>query len=282
MLLECAIGDAYGLGFEYRDENLRLNDPSKGYVSRDGKQWVLGHYSDDGQMSIGIAELLVEGKLWEPLNIATKFVEVFKRDPIHGYARGFFDFLNQVRNGQEFLARIRPGSDKSGAAMRATPLGVLASKDKVIEYAIIQGKLTHDTPDGLRSACAAALTTHYFLHEKGMPLYLPKYIAENVGHGDYEWDQPYEGKVGSKGHMSVRAAITAIASTTSMTECLKRCIAFGGDVDTVATIAMAAASCCEIYTKDLPPVLFYMLRNDKYGRTYLEELDKKLMALVKR
>ncbi|MCX7620391.1 MAG: hypothetical protein N2037_06045 [Acidimicrobiales bacterium] len=33
------------------------------------------------------------------------------------------------------------------------------------------------------------------------------------------------------------AAIPAVAETTSLSELLRRCVAFGGDVDTVATIA---------------------------------------------
>jgi ADP-ribosylglycohydrolase len=37
-----------------------------------------------------------------------------------------------------------------------------------------------------------------------------------------------------------------------LSELLKDCIAFTGDVDTVATIALAAASCSEEITQDLP------------------------------
>ena len=287
MLLEIGVGDAYGVGFEYCDANLPHNT-LRSYVKRTpekAEHWPasIGHYSDDTQMSLAIAELLVEGADWTPLNIATKFVVVFKRDPIVGYARNFFAFLNKIKDGQEFLDKIKPDSDKSGAAMRAMPIGVLSSKKDVLEYATVQARLTHNTPDGVRAACASALTTHYFLYERGLPVHLPKYIAENVEHGDnYAWDVPYEGPVGSKGHMSVRAAITAVAQNTSMAECLKQSIAFSGDVDTVAAIAMAASSCCDIYTKDLPEFLLYSLQDGKYGRRYLIELDQKLMSLVRR
>ena len=58
------------------------------------------------------------------------------------------------------------------------------------------------------------------------------------------------------------------------------CVNFGGDVDTVATIALAAASCCSDYTRDIPQVLVDELENGKYGRNYIMELDAKLAELV--
>lgn len=284
MMLELGVGDSYGLGFEYCDANLHLNDLS-GYVRRPINRrmnWPegIGKYSDDTQMSIAIAELLIEGAEWTYLNIANKFVECFKRDPIVGYAKGFYHFLKQVKDGQDFLDNIIPISDKSGAAMRATPIGIINNIDVVINYATIQAELTHNTVAGIDSAVASALCSYFFIHEKGNPKDLPTFIANHVHQDDeYKWDKPYEGKVGPKGHMSVRAAITAIARNNSLSECLIDCVNFSGDVDTVATIAMAAASCSEYYKKDLPDCLIYGLRNDKFGREYLENLDKNLSLL---
>ena len=280
MLLELAVGDAYGMGFEYCDSNLHLNDLSK-YVRRPANKranWPdgLGQYTDDTQMSLAVAELLVEGTAWTPLNIASKFVECFHRDPIVGYASGFYHFLKKTRTGEEFLENIVPESDKSGAAMRATPIGVIPDIQKVKEYAEIQARVTHDTPDGVRAAIASALTTHYFLHLEGKPADLPRFIAEEVDAGDYAWDEEYVGKVGSKGHMSVRAAITAVARNNCLSKCLLDCINFSGDVDTVAVIAMAASSCSKDYIQDLPSHLIYGLRDDKFGRSYIEKLDVKL------
>ena len=62
----------------------------------------------------------------------------------------------------------------------------------------------------------------------------------------------------------------------SLSKILKKCIDFTGDVDTVATIALGAASCSSEIKQDLPKNLFNDLENGKYGRDYLIELDKKL------
>ena len=73
------------------------------------------------------------------MNLARRFVEAFRRDPREGYAGGFYAFLQEVTSGDEFLQRIRPDSDKSGAAMRAGPLGVFPTIGEVVEPLPRQG-----------------------------------------------------------------------------------------------------------------------------------------------
>jgi ADP-ribosylglycohydrolase len=220
---------------------------------------------------------LVSGERWTPQNLARRFVEVFRRDPREGYAGGFYAFLQEVRDGDEFLSRIRPDSDKSGAAMRAAPLGVLPTIGQVVEKCRVQAALTHNTPDGVNAATASALMSHYFLYRLGPKAGLGDFLQSEVAG---PWSAPWEGKVGSKGWMSVRAAITAVMRNQRLSDLLRDCIAFSGDVDTVATIALAAASCSAEYEQDLPENLVAMLENGPYGRDYLLELDRQLLALA--
>ena len=51
-------------------------------------------------------------------------------------------------------------------------------------------------------------------------------------------------------------------------------------MDTVAAIALAAASCSDEIQQDLPDHLSADLENDAYGRDYIIALDRKLMSLV--
>ena len=60
----------------------------------------------------------------------------------------------------------------------------------------------------------------------------------------------------------------------------ENCIAFTGDVDTVAAIALGAASCSPEYQQDIPQHLIENLENVEYGQDYLMNLDHKLMSLV--
>jgi ADP-ribosylglycohydrolase len=274
MLLELAIGDAYGAGFEYEDRSkIERENYLTHYVKH--SKWDIGDgkYTDDAQMSLAIAEMLVEEREWTPLNLANKFVEVFKRDERPGYAGGFYKFLQSVNNGEEFLEKIIPKSDKSGGAMRASPIGYLSNIKDVIDYSAIQAKLTHDTPIGINSSVASSLMTHYFLQDLGNKKNLGKFIESYVP-GD--WSEPWNDYVKSKGNEHVSAAITAVMEEDSLSEVLKRSIDFGGDVDTVATIAMAAASCSKEIEKDIPDNLINGLENDKFGRDYLNSLDIEL------
>ncbi len=276
MLLELAIGDAYGAGFEYvRDRRFitRHNDLS-GYVKHPRHDLKPGRYTDDTQMSLAIAELIVEGADWTPEVIAGKFVEVFHRDPRKGYSGHFYKFLKKTRTAADFLENIRPDSDKSGAAMRAGPIGVFPSIEEVLERCRVQAVLTHNTPDGIHAAQAAALMTHYFLHDLGPKSDLPEFLCTHVPGA---WHEPWSGEVGSKGWMSVRAAITSLMKHETLLGLLKSTIAWGGDVDTVATIALAAGSCSREIELDLPDVLVRNLENRAYGRDYLTCLDERLL-----
>ncbi|MFH0980070.1 MAG: ADP-ribosylglycohydrolase family protein [Planctomycetota bacterium] len=278
MLIELAIGDAYGAAFEYAPVPfVREHNDLRAYVAHPTHGRPAGTYTDDTQMSIAIAELMVAGEAWTPENLAAKFVEVFKRDPRTGYASSFYGFLCRIRDGSEFVAKIRPTSDKSGGAMRAPAVGLYPDLGQVIERSSLQASLTHDTEDGRNAAVAASLMTHYCCYRLGRRADMGRFIREHVSG---RWDNPWHGKVKSKGWMSVRAAITAVSRSSSMSELLRTCVAFTGDVDTVAAVAMAAGSCCSEIEQDLPAQLVEGLENNAYGRDYLIGLDKALFTAV--
>jgi ADP-ribosylglycohydrolase len=277
LLLELAIGDAYGAGFEYADPGFvrQYNDLSH-YMQHPRHRLRAGSYTDDTQMSLGIVECMVSGKPWEPLLLAEAFVEAFKRDPREGYANGFYHFLQNVRDGAQFLREIKPDSDKSGAAMRAAPIGLYPTPVEVIERCTVQAALTHNTADGINAAVAVALMTHYFFYnlgpKKALGLFLEEYVPGR-------WADPWTGKVGAKGWMSVRAAVTALTRNETMSGLLKICIQFTGDVDTAAAIALPAGSCSREIVQDLPQHLIDGLENGQYGRDYIRQLDTQLMAV---
>jgi ADP-ribosylglycohydrolase len=277
MLVELAIGDAYGAGFEYADPSLvTSHNTLAGYVRHPRHLGIRpGAYTDDTQMTLALAELRVSGEPWTPESVASAFVTAFHRDPREGYARGFQAFLESVHTGAEFLARIRPDSDKSGAAMRAAPAGLLPTVADVLHHTDVQAKVTHDTPDGVASARAAALAVHYCHHGLGPVAEVGSWIAARLGSD--VWARPWRGKVGSKGVMSVRAALTALADGGSLSSVLRACVAFTGDVDTVATVALAAASRSAEIRADLPRALVDGLENGPFGRDHLARVDAQLL-----
>lgn len=280
MFPEMAVGDAYGAGFEYAPPKVVTahNDLSRYIQHQKHKNLKPGRYTDDTQMSIANGEAMLDLFLqripnWTPLHLANKYVECFKRDERPGYASRFYDFLRQVQSGEEFLEKIRPNSNKSGGAMRACPAGLAKEIVDVIFLATIQCRITHDHEDAIAAAQAAALTAHFCIYDKGDKADIFNFLAEYVPGKIKLW----EGKVGSPGLESTSAAITAFQRNDRLSDLLKDCIAFTGDVDTVATIALACASESKQYEKDLPPHLFENLEpGGKYGLDFLKRLDAAL------
>lgn len=280
MLLELAVGDAYGMGFEYAPaEFVQAHNTLSTYISHPHHPIQPGCYTDDTQMSLAIAETIVSGQPWTVQLLADNFVRAFKRDPREGYASKFYTFLKQVEDGTQFLIQIKPTSDKSGAAMRSCPIGVLPTIAEVIEKCTLQAKITHDTPDGIAAASAAALMPHYFLYQHGPKAQLGRFLERYVP--GQPWSEPWQGPVGGQGWMSVRAAVTVVTQHDHLSNILQAAVAFTGDVDTVAAIALGAASCSQEVQQNLPPFLFDNLERGLYGYDYLRALDWQLLQLVK-
>jgi ADP-ribosylglycohydrolase len=134
-------------------------------------------------MSIAIAETLIAKQLWTKEVLADSFVIAFQRDPREGYASGFYHFLCQVEDGAQFLAIIKPDSDKSGAAMRAAPIGILPTVKAVMQASMTQAVITHNTPDGINAAIAASLMSHYFIYQLGAKRQLREFLETLTENG---------------------------------------------------------------------------------------------------
>ena len=296
MLVHMAVGDALGAGFEFV-----TNDIVQRYGAdleyRQHPKWKLplGSYTDDTQMAIAIAELMLDKNFgtWTMFDVASYFMKVFMRDPRESYAQGFYKVLKRLKEEAEgmhvfpdteahrlniaaiqFLSTVRPHSNKSGGAMRAAPIGLLPDPRNVRDLAMMQASLTHATATGMQAAAAAALITHYFYHRVGPKEGLGAWLSLKLRNDN--WKTPWTRRVGSEGYQHVRAAITALMGGATLSEVLIGCIQFGGDVDTVAAIAMPAAYWSDELEQDLPDRLFNELENGEYGHDYLRDLSRNL------
>lgn len=285
MLIETAIADAFGAGYEFNDIGLAKfgGKVDAGYIQHPRHKGLRpGMYTDDTQMSIALAECIVSGDKWTQYNIVKHFLNAFLRDPRDGYSRNFQSFLetkaNQTPEG--FLENIKPDSDKCGGAMRVGPVGLFAkSIDQCKEMATIQAEITHKTKDGVNAAVAAALMGFYLHHTIEETKFLPAFLEARVP--GYGWKTEWSGKVGVKGIPCVHAALWAIVLHKSQRDMLEWIVALRGDVDSVAAIAFSAASDTKgmPLKEDLPSNLFDTLENGQYGRDYIVELDKKLQRV---
>jgi len=273
VLLEIAIGDAYGAGFEFSPlEKIEKYNTLNSYQEHE-LGIAPGCYTDDTQMSLAIAELMLEGVPWTKRAIADKFVNVFKRDPRLGYSKGFQAFLSRVHSGEEFIRHIKPHSERNGAAMRSAPLGYVRKVDTLLSMAQVQAALTHDTEVGVQSAQAIALAAHYFIYNLGDKKHVHEFVEQ---HTTLAWQKNWNSPVSCCGKETVNAVLSLLSSAESYREILIGAVAFSGDVDTVAAVGLGIASRSHLYNKALPDFLKAELESGPCGREYLVQIGNKL------
>lgn len=283
MLVEMAIGDAYGAAFEFIppaewSERGLVND-CRTYQKHPELPIGDGRYTDDTQMSAAIVESMLSGEEMTREGLAQRFVEVFKRDPRQGYGKRFYQLLLQAETGDDLLRLINPTSTRSGAAMRAGPIGLYGDIQRVLDLAALQASVTHDTLEGRMAAQAVACMTHYVVHTHGALADVGLFIQKHVP--GYPWNDNWTTWASVEALPCAHAAITAVKCGTSPSDVLRRSVAVGGDVDTVAAIAMFPASYA-FDENDLSPYLYKNLENGAYGHEYLHQLDLKLFPMMRK
>lgn len=279
MLVEMAIADAYGAAFEF------IQSPVPG-LTNDGASYHLnpetglggGRYTDDTQMALALAEHILEAAPETRVALADSFLKAYQRDKRSGYSRRFQRALDAAESGEHLLSLIKLKSDRSGAAMRAGPIGLTRDLSHAIEFASLQASVTHDTPEGRASASAVAAMVHFLHYRLGKREALGLFLDDKVP--GFSWAVDWTGPTSVRGVDCVRAAVTVIRHATSLVDVLRGAVALGGDTDTVAAIAMFAASVCAELPNDIPGSLYAGLEDGPFGRVYLEGVDRKLSALA--
>lgn len=274
MILEAAIGDAYGAGFEFQDiDYIKKYNNLTQYHEHGLYKEIYKRYTDDTQMAIAITELLLEEDAWSAEKVATKFVKVFHRDKRRGYSDRVYNALDASKTGKEFIQSLSFQSNGNGSAMRAYPIGYIKEIDSLLDYCEIQAKTSHDTFEGISCAKRIALAVHFYRYGLDKKTNLITFLNETLGEKEvYEITSPID----MHGYPTTKAVIKIVSEATSMNDCLKYCIDYGGDTDTVAALCMAILSQKEDCKKELPDFLFEELEKGTYGKDYLIKLDSEL------
>ena len=310
MLLDIAIADAYGAGFEFAKPEVlakRSNDFTR-YFRHNIDDNLPGMYTDDTQMGLGLARWLLSVTpttlaQTRPRDIAWFFVDTFQRDPRQAYSRRMFNFLKSHPDVDNFLAAIDASSARSGAAMRSAILGVLPTLGDVVRIATLQAKITHDTPQGIATAVAVASAAWYVRNGKSIEqaIALAEMQAWNAASECVGRVSPEEAKaflaeqtstwqemnfverpaspVSYYGVPCVHAAFYAVLHHwDDPIEMLKAIVSYAGDTDTVAAIAMGIRSMAPGSPVVWPKWCSETLENGAWGLDYLIDMDKKITA----
>jgi ADP-ribosylglycohydrolase len=275
MLFEIALGDAYGAGFEFcpREKIARCNDGLHYLVSERGIP--AGRYTDDTQMSLAVSELLLREDEPDEAAFADAFLATYQRDPRPGYSSHFAVLLEACADGAELCARLPPGSRRNGAAMRSVPLAVIDDIARLRRVAHAQAGVTHRSEEGRLSSFVVGLMGHALLHERATIAEMPRRVEAHAG---FVLRADWTGEVACDAIETLHAVNTALQRHRSLATLLRDCVEFGGDVDSVAAIALGLASLSAEFAADLPPSLVDGLEDGAFGKGYIRALDRRLVA----
>lgn len=275
MLIEIGMFDAYGAGFEFQDQEIIKTHHLLTEYYSNFKDIKAGQYTDDTQMSIAIAELLLEHDEWNINIISEYFLNAYHRDKRFGYSPNFQNILESSFDHNQFLDIIQSdGIVSNGSVMRSVPLSVIKDTNELMEKCKLQSSITHNSHEAIVASQSVALIGNFFLYKNGNKNDLVNYIFEKTNEF---FNSNKTDEVRNDAIDTVDAVISVLIKSNTMLEILDNSVELGGDTDSVASISGGLASLSSQYTNDLPSFLFDDLENEIYGKDYLKSLDKKII-----
>jgi len=168
VLLGCAIGDALGApveGWAAAEIAAVHGGPLKGFLPGG---YGAGAFTDDTQLTVALAEALLEGGRFDLEEIACAFGRWMRlRDEGAREVRG--RDCDSATAGRRLYNGVLGNlsavdSAGSGAASRAAPIGLLrCGTEETVEAAVLQAMLTHADPRALAGAAAVAVAVSHAL-----------------------------------------------------------------------------------------------------------------------
>jgi len=249
-------------------------------------------YTDDTEMTIAVAQTLLDDKAIDPARLAVQFEKHY--NPARGYGPGAQRILDTMRQGQDWeplaTSLFPGGSLGNGAAMRVAPIALAFhhNRPQLLEQARLSALPTHRHPIGIEAAqitalaIAHVLTHHEFTHElffadlqasaKTDELNYALKIASQLTPQDSLWT------LGNslEAHRSVPTAITCFAlNPDSYLDAVSTAVALGGDTDTLAAIT-GAISGAHLGISAIPDHLLARFENGEKGLNHIKSLAQHL------
>lgn len=189
-------------------------------------------FTDDTVLTVAVAHAILSGRPYR--DSVRRFAQ---RHPDAGYGGSFFRWLH--------TEDPRPyGSWGNGAAMRVSPVGyAFDSEDDVLREARRSAEITHDHPEGVKGAQAAALAVFLARTGQGKEAIRARLAADfgyDLARSVAQIRPGYAFDVSCQG--SVPEAIVAFLDADSYEDAVRNAVSLGGDSDTLACIAGAIAA----------------------------------------
>lgn len=257
VLLGTAIGDALGVPFETKRSNFQplIDWDGNTYLGSEYHKLSPGQYSDDTQMSLMVAQSLINNSGFNPDDLSTRYVDWIITGRARGYGKTTLTAINNLVAGKHWTESGVVGSLGNGTAMRAAPFGVFFRNDiySLVNIIKIDSAITHRSEDAEAGAIAIGLTAAFAINQDDENLidrlieYLPdsrvkKIIAslDAMLHADITPQQALR-VLGSKANVieTVPSALYCYLKFDNYHDAVLAAIKTGGDTDTTAAIVGA-------------------------------------------
>lgn len=273
LLTSIAIGDAYGAAFEFNNEDYinKYNDLI--YRDRTGTSNVNGKYTDDTQMSIALAEMMIHNKSFTHRVIMESFQKTYHRDPHEGYSSRVKKLISQIY--PEIALEQVSARPSNGCVMRVLPLCLIKDIEEMKQKVIMQTTCTHPNIDCINATMLLALVGYHAYHKPKMELYLWLGLHMNDDLVTQIFEAYQVGEVKNNVMETVSFVLQNLKDQTSISQVLKNAIKAGGDTDSTAALSMGMWNLHNLPI-DLPDNLLDNLENGTYGKDFLIDLDLQL------
>ena len=296
-LLGHALGDAVGAPFEgLPPETIYYHfGPTRRLFDEPPVDLALV-YTDDTQMTLGVAEWLLAGAA-DDEGLIRQFRQNY--EDWRGYGPGMRKLFDAMARGMDWrptAATLFPGGSLgNGAAMRAAPVGLLFHNDldRVAAEARRSAAVTHTHPIGIDGAVLVAVGVALALRSAGASFERLRFFHElsrRANTEEFQWQLRTAARQGPDDSLSFGNSLEAHRSVTTALLCfahnpddyagaVSRAIAMGNDTDTLAAMA-GALSGARLGAGVLPEPLLAKLEDGRKGRTYVRSVALSLHELA--
>jgi ADP-ribosylglycohydrolase len=183
-------------------------------------------FTDDTVLTVALADSILTGE-----DYGDKLRSYFLQYPRAGYGGSFYRWASSG-------SRKPYNSFGNGSAMRVSPVGLAYDTlDEVLQAARQSAEYTHNHPEGVKGAQAAAACV-FLARQKAPRLDIRDYVERTFGYDlgrtldqvrpDYSFDVTCQG--------TVPEAIIAFLESESYEDAIRKAVSLGGDSDTLACI----------------------------------------------
>ena len=228
-ILGAIVGDIIGSRFERKAVPRELRLPGFELITHDSR------YTDDTVLTLATADLIFNPK-WQK-DYAGMYREYYAKNPGRAYGAMFSLWAENEYAGPY-------GSYGNGSGMRISPIVDKYDDWELIGPEVIKSaSVTHNHPEGIRGAKAIAYAIWYAKYKQreavSKTILEIKRGAEAVFSYDLSLDPPDGFDCSCQ--VTVPLAIKAVVESKDFDDCMRTCISYGGDVDTIAAMAGSIA-----------------------------------------